>query len=260
MARHANYDSVLITGASSGIGRALALALARPGIVLHLSGRDEARLDTVCAEIRARGATASPRLLDVTDRDGMAAWIGGAGRLDLVVANAGISGGKGRAETGERIEAIFATNFSGMVNTAMPALALMRGQVPGADGMRGRIAVVASIAAFFASPAAPAYCASKAAADSWTVATAPVAAHWGIAMTSVCPGFVRTAMTAKNRFPMPGIIDADRAAQIILRAIAARRRRVVFPRWMGVLTRGAGLLPPRVVGAISGQVVANSAD
>jgi NAD(P)-dependent dehydrogenase (short-subunit alcohol dehydrogenase family) len=262
MPQDTRYAAVLITGASSGIGRELALALARPGAVLHLSGRNEARLDAVCAEVRARGATASPRVLDVVDRDAMAAWIGGAGRLDLVVANAGISEGtgSGRAETVEQIAKILAVNFSGMVNTAMPALALMRGQAPGADGLRGRIAVVASIAAFFASPAAPAYCASKAAADSWTVATAPVAARWGIAMTSACPGFVRTAMTANNRFPMPGIIDADRAARIILRAVAARRRRVVFPRWMGVLTRGAGLLPPRVMGTISGRVVADSAD
>ncbi len=197
--------AALITGASSGIGRALALALARSGTVLHLSGRDEARLDAVCAEARALGADARPRVLDVADRDAMAAWIGGAGPLDLVVANAGISKGtgSGRAESAERIAEIMATNYSGMVNTAMPALALMRGQAPGADGLRGRIATVASIAAFFPSPAAPAYCASKAAADSWTVATAPVAARWGIAMTSVCPGFVRTAMTERNRFYMP---------------------------------------------------------
>ena len=254
--------AALITGASSGIGRALAFALARPGAVLHLSGRDESRLNAVCAAVRVLGADARPRVLDVTDRDAMASWIGGAGPLDLVVANAGISKGtgSGRAESAERIAEIMATNFSGMVNTAMPALALLRGQERGADGLRGRIATVASIAAFFPSPAAPAYCASKAAADSWTTATAPVAAHWGIAMTSVCPGFVRTAMTENNRFFMPGIIDADRAAQIILRSIAAGRRRVVFPLWMGLLTRGAGLLPPRLAGALSGRFVPDSAD
>jgi short-subunit dehydrogenase len=255
MLKDKRYDSVLITGASAGIGRALALACARPGAVLHLSGRKEARLDAVCAAARSLGADARPRVLDVTDRDAMAEWVASAGRLDLVVANAGISETtvRGQVESAEQVATILAINVSGVVNTALPALALMRGQVPDADGVRGRIAVVASIAAFVASPSAPTYCASKAAADTWTCATAPLAARQGIVMTSVCPGFVRTAMTAHNRFPMPGIMDADRAAAIILRAVAAGRRRVVFPRWMGALTRGAGLLPPRVLGVTVGR-------
>ncbi len=248
-------DAVLITGASSGIGRALALACARPGAVLHLSGRNEARLDAVCAEARTRGADARPRVLDVADREAMAEWVGGAGQLDLVVANAGVSETtrRGQVETAEQVAIILATNVSGVVNTVLPALALMQGQAPGTDGVRGRIAVVASVAAFVTSPSAPTYCASKAAADTWTCATAPLAARQGIVMTSICPGFVRTAMTAKNCFPMPGILDADRAAAIILRGVSAGRRRVVFPRWMGLITRGAGLLPPRILGVTVGR-------
>ena len=248
-------DNVLITGASSGIGRALALACARPGTVLHLSGRDEARLDSVCAAVRAKGADARPRVLNVADRDAMAEWIGDAGRLDLVVANAGVSETTrgGQVESADQVANILATNVSGVVNTVLPALAVMQGQAPGADRVRGRIAVVASVAAFVTSPSAPTYCASKAAADTWTCATAPLAARQGIVMTSVCPGFVRTAMTAQNRFPMPGILEADRAAAIILRAVAAGKRRVVFPRWMGLITRGAGLLPPRVLGVTVGR-------
>ena len=86
--------------------------------------------------------------------------------------------------------------------------------------------------------------------DTWTVGAAQHAAAAGIGITSVCPGYVRTAMTARNRFPMPGMIDADRAAAIILRGIAAGRRRVVFPWWMGALARLTGLLPPRLTGAL----------
>ena len=108
--------------------------------------------------------------------------------------------------------AIFATNLDGVLNTVLPAMELMARQPPGVDGLRGRIAVVASIAAFVAAPGAPAYCASKAAVDAWAVATAPAARARGIALTSVCPGYVRTPMTASNRFPMPGLMDADRAA------------------------------------------------
>lgn len=246
------FESVLITGASSGLGRALALACARPGAVLHLSGRDAGRLDGVAAEVRARGGTAHPRVLDVTDAETMAVWIGGAGRLDLVVANAGVSAGTGRGspERPNQVRGIFDVNVGGVLNTALPAMAAMRGQVPGADGLRGRIATVASIAAFTPAPGAPSYCASKAAVDAWTVATAVTARADGIAMTSICPGYVRTPMTAGNRFPMPGIMDADRAAAIILRGVAAGRRRVVFPWWMAALARVAGAVPPGVSGAL----------
>jgi len=72
----------------------------------------------------------------------------------------------------------------------------------------------------------------------------------GIVLTSVCPGFVRTEMTAGYRFPMPGLMDADRAARIILRGVAAGRTRVVFPWWMGLAARAAGLVPPRVMAAV----------
>ena len=248
----AYYRSVLITGASSGLGRALAVECAAPGGGLHLSGRDVARLEATAAACRARGAAVQTRVLDVCDEAALAAWITGAGRLDLVVANAGISAGtgRGRAESAAQTRAVFAANLDGMLNTALPALTAMRAQAPGPDGVRGRIAVVASIAGFVPAPGAPAYCASKAAADSWTVAAAQTARRDGIVMTSLCPGYVRTAMTARNRFPMPGLMEADRAARIMLRGIAAGRRRVVFPWWMGVAARLVGLLPPRLSGAL----------
>ena len=108
------------------------------------------------------------------DAAAMAAWIAGAGRLDLVVANAGISAGTvdGSPESPAQTRAIFATNLDGALNTVLPAMAAMARQAPGPDGVRGRIAVMASIAAFVAVPGAASYCASKAAVDAWTVATA----------------------------------------------------------------------------------------
>ena len=239
-------NAVLITGASSGLGRALALACARPGAVLHLSGRDPARLDAIATEARARGAEVRPRALDVADADAMAAWIGGAGRLDLVVANAGVSAGPGArtTERAEQVRRIFAVNLGGVLNTVLPALDIMRAQPPGPEGVRGRIAAVASVAAFTPAPGAASYCASKAAVDAWVVATAATARPLGVLMTSACPGYVRTAMTADNQFPMPGLMDADRAAAIILRGVMAGRRRVAFPWWMAALARLTGALPP----------------
>ncbi|TQF79263.1 SDR family NAD(P)-dependent oxidoreductase [Elioraea sp. Yellowstone] len=249
------FRSVLITGASSGLGRALAEACAQPGTVLHCSGRNAARLAALAAAARARGAEVREAVLDVRDADAMAAWIAGSGRLDLVIANAGISAGTagGAPESPAQTHLLVETNLLGVLNTVQPALAAMRAQPPGADGVRGRIAVIASIAAFVPAPGAPTYCAAKAAADAWTVATAAVAARDGVVMTSVCPGYVRTPMTERNRFPMPGLMEAERAAAIILRGIARGRRRVVFPWWLGLAARLVGLLPPRLATALLGR-------
>lgn len=241
--------SALITGASAGIGAALAQALAAPGVTLHLSGRDAERLDAVGRACLGRGAAVSIRVIDVRDAAAMAAWIAGAGALDLVIANAGIAAGNrtDSPETEERTRAVLATNLDGALNTVLPALAVMAAQPADAAGVRGRIAVIASVAAFIKAPGAAAYCASKAAIDTWMVSSARDARARGVVLTSVCPGYVRTAMTASNRFPMPGLMDADRAAGIILDGILAGRRRVVFPWWMGLLARTIGLLPPRLV-------------
>jgi NAD(P)-dependent dehydrogenase (short-subunit alcohol dehydrogenase family) len=247
-----HYSRVLITGASSGIGQALALALAAPGVTLHLSGRDAGRLGTVVDACRSRGAMATSAVLDVRDEAAMAGWVAATGPLDLVVANAGISAGTGdnRPEHPSQARGIFATNLGGVLNTVLPAIEVMQSQPAGPDGWRGRIVAVASIAAFVAAPGAPSYCASKAAVDSWAVAAALGLRREGIALTSVCPGYIRTAMTARNRFPMPGLMDADRAARIILRGVAAGRIRVTFPWWMGLAARIVGLLPPRLMGAV----------
>lgn len=243
---------MLITGASSGLGEAFALALAAPGVTLHLGGRDASRLAAVAAAASARGAAVRTAVLDVRQAAAMADWIAGAGRLDLVVANAGISAGTARdaLEPAAQTRTIFATNLDGVLNTVLPALAVMQAQPMQANGLRGRIAVIASVAGFVAVPGAAAYCASKAAVDAWTVATAPAARALGIGLTSVCPGYVRTAMTAANDFPMPGLMDADRAVRIILRGIAAGRVRVAFPWWMAAAARVAGLLPPRLLGRL----------
>jgi NAD(P)-dependent dehydrogenase (short-subunit alcohol dehydrogenase family) len=220
----------LITGASSGLGAALALELAGPGAVLHLSGRDAVRLEGVAERCRARGAVVHAAVLDVTDARAMAAWIGAAGELRLVIANAGVSAGTGAAtEPAEQARAIFAVNLGGVLNTVLPAVAAMAGQAPEADGLRGRVAVVSSVAAFVAAPGAPAYCASKAAVQRWAEALDATERRRGIRLHAVCPGYVRTPMTAQNPFPMPFLMDAEEAARRTLAGIAAGRVRVAYP-------------------------------
>ena len=236
---------VLITGASSGLGAAFALACARPGVTLFLGGRDAQRLGLVADAVRERGAEAAIAILDVRDAAATEAWVRGAGPLDLVLANAGISAGtgQGQAESAAQARAILATNLDGVLNTALAAAEVMRGQTPGQGGIKGRIGVVASIAAFVPAPGAPAYCASKAAVDAWAVATAPVWRREGVVLSSICPGYVRTPMTAANRFPMPGLMEADRAAAIMLRGMLAGRQRIAFPWWLAAMARVVGLLP-----------------
>lgn len=245
------WREVLITGASSGLGRALALACAAPGATLHLSGRDEARLAETAAACEARGAEARPRAIDVRDEAAMARWIAGAGRLDLVIANAGVSAGTGgRTEPARVARAVFETNVTGVLNTALPALEAMAAQAPGPDGLRGRIAVIASLAAFVAAPGAPAYCAAKAAVQRWAEALDATERRRGIRLHAVCPGYIRTPMTARNAFPMPLLMEAERAAALTLRGIARGRVRIAYPWPLYLAARLAGAVPPALRAAL----------
>ncbi|MFL1460597.1 SDR family NAD(P)-dependent oxidoreductase [Roseococcus sp. DSY-14] len=237
--------ATLITGASSGLGAALARACAAPGAVLHLGGRDAPRLAAVAADCRARGARVTESVQDVTDPAAMAAWVQGCGDIRLAICNAGISAGTGTAtEPPEQARAVFATNVTGVLNTALPAIAAMAEQAPGPDGLRGRVAVVASLAAFVALPGAPAYGASKAAVQRWAEATDATERRRGIRLHAICPGYVRTPMTARNPFPMPLLMEPDDAARRILRGIGQGRLRVAFPWPLYLGARLAGALPP----------------
>lgn len=222
-----DFQSIAITGASSGIGAALAKACAAPGVRLALSGRNEARLAMVAGQCRTAGAEVDTAILDVREPGSVADWIAvqeAARPLDLVIANAGISAGtaagaEDRSQTGD----IFAVNLEGVINTVLPAAEAM-----GARG-RGQIAIMSSLAAFRGFPGAPAYCASKAAVRIWGEALRGSLAGRGVGVSVVCPGFVRSRMTDVNDFPMPFLMEAERAAGIILRGLARNRGRIAFP-------------------------------
>lgn len=245
------WRAALITGASSGLGRALAEALAAPGTALCLTGRDAPRLAEAAAACRSRGATVREAVVDVRDAAAMEALIRDAGRLDLVIANAGISAGTGGAtEPADQARAIMAVNVMGMLNTAVPALEVMAAQEPGPDGLRGRVAVIASIASFIAAPGAPAYCASKFAARAWAEAADGAARRRGLRVHAICPGYVRTPMTARNAFPMPFLMDAEEAARRTLDGIARGRVRVAYPWRLYTVARLMGALPPAWLSAL----------
>ena len=236
--------SILITGASSGIGAALADAYAAPGVALALTGRDEGRLAAVAGRCRGRGARVTMAALDVTDAAALGAWIAAVDEgapLDLVIANAGISGGTQGGEGAGQARRIFAVNLDGVLNTVLPAIPGMR-----ARG-HGQIALMSSLAGFRGFPGAPAYCASKAAVKAWGEALKGSLGADGVAVSVICPGFVRSPMTDVNPFPMPLIMDAGRAASIIRRGLARNRARIAFPWPMYCLVWLLAALPPWLV-------------
>lgn len=221
-------DHILITGASSGIGAALAVAYAAPGRRLSLGGRDIARLDTVAATCRTKGALCETRQTDVTDQDSMTAWLREADAeqaLDLVIANAGISAGTiklGNAPDASDAE-VFATNVDGVVNSIEPALIRMLAR------NAGQIAIMSSLASFRAFGKAPAYCASKAAVRFYGEGLQRAHRRSEVGISVICPGFVKSPITDANNFRMPMLMDTDPAARRIVRGLAAGRSRIAFP-------------------------------
>lgn len=234
--------NVLITGASSGLGAALVEVYAQKGAVLFLCGRNEARLAEVAEKARGLGATVHPKLLDVTDGSATRAWIEESHQtapLDLVIANAGISAGTGDGtETPAQSAAIFATNLGGVLSTVQPAAEAMKKR-----GF-GQIAIMSSLAGFRGIAGAPSYCASKAAARVYGEALRDELLPYGVVVSVICPGFVETPMTGKNGFPMPFLMKADRAAQIMKRGLDRGAARIAYPWRMAALIWLIAALPP----------------
>lgn len=244
--------SILITGASSGIGEALVAAYAAPGIAIAISGRNDGRLQRVADSARERGANLSTQVLDVADRVAMKQWIDETDArqpLDLVIANAGI--GLGRADASslwEMTERTFATNVHGIFHTVHPALERMiaRGQ--------GQIAIMSSMAGFVGMPGAAPYAASKAAVRSYGEGLRGAYHRQGIEVSVICPGFVQSRLTARNRFRMPFLMNAERAAHIIVKGLARNKARIAFP-WQ---TYGAMRLLQMLPVAVSDRITRRS--
>ena len=233
---------VMITGASSGIGRALALHYARSGARLSLTGRNAERLASAAAACREAGSEVEEGLLDVCDRGSLRDWIttqDAVAPIEVLIANAGISGGTGgpKGEKEEKARRIFAVNVEGVINTVAPAMPLMiaRG--------RGQIGIMSSLASFLGFAGAPAYCASKAAVRVYGEGLRGELGRRGVGVSVICPGFVKSPMTNSNKYPMPFLMESDRAADIIARGLARNRGRIAFPWPTYVLVRVLGGMP-----------------
>ena len=246
----APFRVVLITGASSGLGAALALAYAGPGVALGLVGRNEERLAATAAACRAAGAMVDIAAIDVTDGPALAAWLGAFDRaypVELLIANAGIEAGPDPDSPGEPLEMTgrqIATNLLGAVNTIAPLVPAM------CERGRGRIVVIASVAAFRGMPYNPGYCASKAGLRAYGEALRPRLAPRGVGVTVVCPGFFTSPMTDRWVGPTPFLVSGERAARRIKRGIDRGARRISFPWPLVFGMRFCDLAPAAIGDAI----------
>ncbi len=244
--------NILITGASSGIGEALAEAYAAPGVTLHLSGRNAERLESVAEVARQKDAIVHTRVIDVADRDAMAEWIGAAddeAPLDLVIANAGVGLGQKDAPTlAEITRKTFDINVHGVFHTIHPALERM---VP---RRRGQVAIMASVAGFLGMPGAASYAASKAAVRSYGEGLRGAYHRHNVQVNVICPGFVVSRMTDQNKFKMPFLMDVDKAARIIVRGLERNKARIAFP-WQ---TYGSIRLMQMLPTALSDRILRRS--
>jgi short-subunit dehydrogenase len=254
MSDNAVLRHVAITGASAGLGRALARAYARPGVVLGLIGRDAARLAESAADCRALGAMVVPATIDVRDVEAVLSWIeefDATYPIDLLIANAGVASTLAHAddwETRERTAAIVDTNFYGTMHAVLPVIDRMRSR------RRGQVALISSLAALRGMAISPAYCASKAALKAWGDAVRPVLARDGIGLSVVLPGFVKTAMSDAFPGDKPFLWSAEKAARHIQLGLTARRAEIAFPRLLAFGMRLLPLLPVRIADAILGQL------
>jgi short-subunit dehydrogenase len=231
---------VFITGASSGIGEALARYYARSAKVIGLAARRKAQLDSLAASLKAECATYSH---DVSDAEACVRAAGDFvqrfGAPDLVIANAGVSvGTRGDDPTDiAKLRRVLDVNVVGLAATLAAFAPSMRA------ARNGTLCGIASVAGFRGLPGAGAYSSSKAAAISWLEALRVELRGSGVAVVTICPGYIDTPMTQVNRYRMPFLLPADEAARRIARAIETKRRFAVIPWQMAIVGRIMRLLP-----------------
>jgi short-subunit dehydrogenase len=241
-------QSILITGASSGVGASLAVAYAREGVRLALIGRHVERLQAVAQSCRARGAEVDLAFIDVRDARSMRVFIEAfddAYPLDLLIANAGVSAGTlGGDESEDQARTIFDVNVTGVLNTIHPLMPRMKKR------MRGQIALMSSLASYRAFPTAPAYCASKAAVRFYAEALRGLLAPYGVHVSAICPGYIDTPMTRVNGFYMPAMMSSDMAAKRIICGLHRQIDHISFPRRLAWPLWILSFLPSRITNFI----------
>jgi len=245
--------SVFLTGASSGIGEALALDLAGRGAVMGLVARRKDQLDNLASRCEAAGGTARVYALDVADEGALKiaadAFRKEFGAIDIMIANAGIGGGNAecREFVPSAVKQVIDTNLMGAVNAVGAVLPEMleRGS--------GHVVAISSLAGFRGLPKSAAYSASKAAMTAYFESVRLDVQGRGVAVTIIQPGFIRTPLTGGRKAKMPFLMELDDAIPHFRRAIEQKKRFTAFPWQLATLVRIARFLPAKWYDAAAGR-------
>jgi NADP-dependent 3-hydroxy acid dehydrogenase YdfG len=240
-------QTVFITGASSGLGRGLALHYALNGATVHAAARRQDELANLAAE--APKGSIVQVALDVQDHDALVAAIEAAGDIDLIIANAGVGQPtSARKMDWKVVRKIMDVNVTSACVTIAAALPRMIAR----DS--GHVVAVSSLAAFRGMPGNASYCASKAALHTWMESVRVDLAKTKVRATTIYPGFVKTEMTAKNKYKMPFLMDLPDAVKVMAKGLDKGAPVIAYPLPMVAITRTLGALPRGLYETIAGRV------
>jgi len=239
--------SVFITGASSGLGRGLALHYAKAGATVYALARRKDALQQLAAEAPAGSIVPVP--LDVQDTSALVKAIERADPLDMIIANAGI----GQLTPARKIDRAVVKRIMD-VNATAACVTIAAALPKMVERNAGHVVAVSSLAAFRGFPGHAAYCASKAAVHVFMESVRVDLRRTRVRATTIYPGFVKTEMTAKNKFPMPFLMELDDAVEVMARGLARGAKTIAFPMPMAALTRTLGAIPRSVYEPLAGKM------
>lgn len=228
--RRLRPKTILITGATAGIGRALALEYATSGVRLVLTGRNEARLAEVANECDAKGADVVAHKLDVSDEKACEKFIldeDDRENIDLVIANAGVSEATAGDDVARDIvkatRTLFSINVNGVFNTVLPLIERMK------ERRTGQIAIMSSMSGFGSFPMMTAYAASKSAVKAWGSGLRGLLHRYNIYVSVIMPAYVKSDMTDKSKLPKPFMWSQKKAAKYIRYNLEIDTETIIFP-------------------------------
>jgi len=245
--------TVFLTGASSGIGEGLALAMAKRGAVVGLVARREDLLRKLADRGEKAGGTARAYAADVTDpsaiEEAFTAFIQEFSTIDIVIANAGIGGGDERTRRyhPEGVKKVIDVNLMGAVNAVHAAVPKMLEQG------HGQLVAISSLAGIRGLPRSAAYSASKAGMIAFFESVRLDIQHKGVSVTIIQPGFIKTPLTAGREAKMPYLMELDDAIPLFLRAIEKKKKFAAFPWQLATIVRAGKLMPAWMYDRIAGR-------